>query len=358
MIRFEEKISNYIDTTKHSCINTNVIVDYIVNNTRVNDYIDIHIEVNTHNNVYIIINGIKIIVHAKRMIFVCAKLAYRNKFNFCSRLKSFFYTIKDRHIVSICNITDIFMSIGHVRYTYNAYINQKKIEDFFCKEIANKNLVFGLEIETIAETKHPQCLYIIDDIIDDRSLSEDGIEIRTYPFSENDMSQVYSTFKYLKRLKCKCDDTCGGHIHVDRESINTKYNIKEDEFTNILSFFVKRKKFFECVSDRTESPYARFYNNNKYTAINTNHNNTIEFRNFAGHNNFKDILFRTRFIDLLLSYYRYMIDNNINDFRVYNFTQYIFKKNLKMYWILKSKCKSNLKKYNYDCSYIEQWFRY
>lgn len=203
---------------------------------------------------------------------------------------------------------------------YQRYCNNRSIHDYYYKPepifYGTGNRFFGVELEVdcageISENaesvmhvangnglEHVYCKH-------DGSL-EEGFEIVTHPMTLNYHINEMPWKKTLIRLKnlhylSHQANTCGLHIHVNRDSLGETYEDQEEVIARILYFFEKNWDELLKFSRRTQYQlrWAARYgykdkpkdildhakcggNNGRYSCINLENSNTIEFRMFRG----------------------------------------------------------------------------
>jgi hypothetical protein len=155
-------------------------------------------------------------------------------------------------------------------------------------------------IQSVNETA--QNIYIKKD----GSLS-DGFEIVTHPmtleYHMDDMKWAELSEKALEMgYKSHKTETCGLHIHVNRTTFSDEYNTQENCISRVL--FILERFWEELIrfsrrSQEKVKQWANRYgfqhepsdilysakrnnNSNRYTCLNLNNDNTIEFRIFRG----------------------------------------------------------------------------
>ena len=140
----------------------------------------------------------------------------------------------------------------------------------------------------------------------DGSLSE-GFEIVTHPMTLSYHLKEMPWKRMLTRLKSMSylshqANTCGLHIHVNRTSLGETYNDQEETIARILYFFEKNWEELLKFSRRTKYQLERWAarygykdkpkdildhaktsaNNGRYSCVNLQNCNTVEFRMFRG----------------------------------------------------------------------------
>lgn len=204
---------------------------------------------------------------------------------------------------------------------YQRYCSNKSIHDYYYKPepifYGKGNRFFGveLEVDNAGETdenaesvmhiangnrsEHVYCKH-------DGSL-EEGFEIVTHPMTLNYHINEMPWQKTLTRLKNMSylshqAGTCGLHVHVNRDSLGETYEDQESCIARIL-FFVEKHweellKFSRRTNYQLERWAARYgykdkpkdildhakggANNGRYSCINLQNADTIEFRMFRG----------------------------------------------------------------------------
>ena len=136
---------------------------------------------------------------------------------------------------------------------------------------------------------------------------EEGFEIVTHPMTldyhlnQMNWKGVLIRLKNLSYLSHQAG-TCGLHVHVNRTSLGETFEDQEETIARILFFFEKHWEELLKFSRRTNSQLARWAarygfkdkpkeildhaknggNNGRYSCVNLENRNTIEFRIFRG----------------------------------------------------------------------------
>jgi len=136
---------------------------------------------------------------------------------------------------------------------------------------------------------------------------EEGFEIVTHPMTldyhinEMPWKAVLTRLKTLSYLSHQAG-TCGLHIHVNRCSLGETYDTQEETIARILYFFEKHWEELLKFSRRTNRQLERWAarygykdkprdildhaktgaNNGRYSCVNLQNGNTVEFRMFRG----------------------------------------------------------------------------
>jgi hypothetical protein len=192
-----------------------------------------------------------------------------------------------------------------------------------------EDLFFGIELEIggveLPETvnsfagKNENSFFYIKK---DTTIPEYGCEIVTYPatleYHKSPKSKWRKILSDAKKNKFKSYniDSCGLHIHVNKNFFSL------EEITKIDCFVNKNNDFFTKIS-RRESNYSLFLakptylwgipiNKNKYCALNLCNEQTIEFRMFKGTLNYNSLM---SYIELVYSICQFIkIERPLEDY--------------------------------------------
>ena len=141
-----------------------------------------------------------------------------------------------------------------------------------------------------------------------RDGSIDGIEVVTHPFSWTFLKENPLFLDDLFKIEGMApSDNCGMHVHVSRDEIS------REELFKILLLVNKHSAIFNALSGRSRaSSYAEYCSegscenylsgSDKYSAINTSPQKTIEFRLFAGVGTNDDFLFNMEIVRSVLTF--------------------------------------------------------
>lgn len=211
---------------------------------------------------------------------------------------------------------------------YTSYSNAKSIKDYYYKPApifyGAGDRYFGMELEVDGageydenaepvinignrEKNHIYCKH-------DGSL-EDGFEIVSHPMTLNYHKDTMPWEAVLKKVRglgytSHQAETCGLHIHVNRSSLGETTAEQDATIARILYFFEKHWEELLKFSRRTNSQLERWAarygykdkpmdildhaksggNNGRYSCINLQNTDTIEFRIFRGTLKYNTIL--------------------------------------------------------------------
>ena len=203
---------------------------------------------------------------------------------------------------------------------YNTYCNNKSIKDYYFKPApifyGEGERFFGMELEVDEAGEDDGSAEAVMNIGNrnknyiyckhDGSL-DDGFEIVSHPmtldYHKNEMpwELVLRKVRSLGYTSHQAN-TCGLHIHVNRNSLGNTYDEQEACIARILYFFEKHWDELLKFSRRTETQLNRWAarygykdhpkelldrakagaNNGRYFCINLQNRDTIEFRMFRG----------------------------------------------------------------------------
>lgn len=203
---------------------------------------------------------------------------------------------------------------------YNTYCNNKSIKDYYFKPApifyGEGERFFGIELEVDEAGEDDGSAEAVMNIGNrnknyiyckhDGSL-DDGFEIVSHPmtldYHKNEMPWE-SVLRKVRSLGYTSHqaNTCGLHIHVNRNSLGKTYDEQEACIARILYFFEKHweelLKFSRRTNRQLERWAARYgykdkpkdildhakggVNNGRYSCINLQNADTIEFRMFRG----------------------------------------------------------------------------
>ena len=185
-------------------------------------------------------------------------------------------------------------------------------------------------------------------IMHDGSLSN-GFELVTHPATINALanSQLKETLEMASILGYKGDvDTCGLHIHIDRNAFNNSNGKSLNNIGKLIYLFEKFWAQFVAISRRKESNLQRYakrytykYNpidslsfdeilemntesltrescDHKYFSINLKHDATVELRIFKGTSCYSSIIGLVQFVDQLVNV---CVDIKMDDIRKVTF---------------------------------------
>lgn len=203
---------------------------------------------------------------------------------------------------------------------YHSYCSDRMIHDYYYKPTpifyGDDKRFFGVELEVDDAGEDDESAESVMNIANsskehiyckhDGSL-DNGFEIVTHPmtlnYHLNDMpwERVLSDLRCMGYLSHKAN-TCGLHVHVNRSSLGDTYAEQEACIARILYFFEKHWEELLKFSRRTNRQLDRWAarygykdkpkdildhakagaGNGRYSCINLQNNNTIEFRMFRG----------------------------------------------------------------------------
>lgn len=210
----------------------------------------------------------------------------------------------------------------------------------------NELLFYGFELEVDVDTDTAEkflSYFEEDEIYLSYDSTVDGYEIVSHPMT---WGYLNSTFKnrleqglnYLKSVGAKGHNYGGMHIHISRQGIN---NIQFNRLHQLLyrNYNTYSYNVIKTISQRQSSNIhwcdwniqkntnkkttvqafkykldTKDYNSNKYTAINLQHNNTIEFRIFNSNLRIERVFKNLEFIKSLLDYTK---DSKKTQFKYY-----------------------------------------
>ena len=137
----------------------------------------------------------------------------------------------------------------------------------------------------------------------DGSLDE-GVEIVTHPASLEYHKEIWpDLLDKVRKLggRSHSTDTCGLHVHFDKNYLNTGEQVKLGIFINFYDDFVSK------IARRGRSSWAKYkskdtphnqmnINSDRYEALNWQNSNTVEFRMFRGTLNPKTFIASIEFV--------------------------------------------------------------
>ena len=201
------------------------------------------------------------------------------------------------------------------------------------EDVNNYNqLFFGFELEIAINTDYAEdflSFFNEDEIYLSYDSSVDGFEIVSHPMSWNYLNgefknRLEKALNYAKSVGAKGHNKGGMHIHISRDGIN---DTQLKRLHNFLYAKASHQKYeiIKTISQRQEhnihwcnwsdtSIKGLFDNrnikelkkytkkSNKYTSINLNHSNTIEFRIFNSNLRIERVYKNLEFIKALLDY--------------------------------------------------------
>ena len=155
---------------------------------------------------------------------------------------------------------------------------------------------------------------------------DDGIELITQPATLEAWRGVFgdSIRDYMtsaQRVGATFDEsTCGAHVHVSRTAF-----IDDNHLSRVAVFMTHNPDHVLAVSGRSyldqwakATPYAgalrravKARSGDRYRAINLNNSATVEFRLFAGTNDYTDILGSIEYVTALIEYTRDLLVSDI-----------------------------------------------
>lgn len=178
----------------------------------------------------------------------------------------------------------------------NDHGDSKELVFIDSANLTRKTPLFGIELEV--EFKGTDTEEAMDNVVDEAwtlfHLESDGSLTNGFemvsdalPLSEhlNRDDRYKQLFANLSKNTFRSHDvsTCGLHVHISR-----KY-LKEDEIKFICDFVANNRQFFKKLARRNENGYCIYkdYKRNKeenerYSAINLQNEDTLEFRIFKG----------------------------------------------------------------------------
>jgi len=146
---------------------------------------------------------------------------------------------------------------------------------------------------------------LMTDIAHDGSLQY-GRELITHPATLD----VYKamTPHFLKAFRVLVDSNftdrdnrTGGHIHISRRVFGKDLNTRQNNVNRLISWVYRERDSFKKFAMR-DSRWAVYNDrpmNDKYYAINTLHQNTIEFRMFSGYKMFNNLIANLELVELI-----------------------------------------------------------
>lgn len=215
---------------------------------------------------------------------------------------------------------------------------------FHNKKEKNKYYL-GIELETESKGNCKQTcaeqIYEISDLfyLKNDSSIEDGFEIVTHPFSElwfNDHKFIFvELLNTLRnnRFRSYNTTTCGIHIHISKNYLSGL------DIAKLHLFFCQNENFIKTISQRSPNNLDQWgkikkdkkeiYDNSKkkgsnerYTAINLQNKNTIEFRIFRGTTN-NNSYFKN--IEFVIAICKFVKETSLQQLNVTQFYNYINK---------------------------------
>lgn len=217
----------------------------------------------------------------------------------------------------------------------------------------DKTLLIGAEIEIDDGDRKEHTRKEITQVMgksvvfeNDGSL-HNGIEIVTHPFSfdfwENKVDYISRMFDIAKENDWKSHDTrtCGLHIHVDKNDLQTSERTQDEVIDNILLItetfmnelvnFSRRHnteyaRFLRDIEECDQTIYMKYIRRNKdngrskYRAVNIDHKGTVEFRMFKGTLNIKSFMASIELVNNIVEIAKYCDIDGLtwNDIITYN----------------------------------------
>ena len=217
---------------------------------------------------------------------------------------------------------------------------------------SKEGVYFGFELEVVTDSNINDCIRDFVEICENNNfnweryfhIEEDGslnngVEFISQPLSLDIAYLIIPKMtKYLKNVGFMTDSSCGGHIHI------TKNTFTKNRIIDVLQFMQNNQDFIKDYSNRRNDKFNRwspFYNttnmdelkniamekvySDRYRVINFSNYNTIEFRFFNGSLSHNKILANVELIKALLFFnvnkthnpfkIREIIDNDIEEFK-------------------------------------------
>lgn len=253
---------------------------------------------------------------------------------------------------------------GIEKFRIKSYDYVPKKTKFFKMDNEEEINYIGLELEVDGAGESNKNAFIVEKntnkmiyVVHDGSLN-DGFEMVTNPMSKNFLFNFLdycneSIFKFLTKKGYKSDETgtCGLHIHIDKDIMNTKqfekcyklmYSDQEfmdkisrrrgniDRWSSIKAPVENRNKVCtiniedcyegdcSCCGYWEDSTIYKYCLSNKYVALNNKHKNTYEFRLFKGSLNVNTIKACVEFTEFIVELAK---DTSVktNDFKFVNY---------------------------------------
>lgn len=142
-------------------------------------------------------------------------------------------------------------------------------------------------------------------IADDGSLMN-GKELITHPATLDVYKRLTPHFLKAFRMMTDANFTdsnkkAGGHIHVSRRVFGKDLATREQNIDRLISWvYVNRDSFKKfAMRDSQWAEYRSVRSTDKYVAINTKHDNTIEFRMFDGYKMFTNLVANLELVEML-----------------------------------------------------------
>jgi hypothetical protein len=224
----------------------------------------------------------------------------------------------------------------------NTYIHEFDFIPKFKKRILlgefPKNLTFGFELEVDSLIEDPirqELSDITDKFVYFKYDGSCAMEVNSHPFNWNWYIKNDDIIKKITDLiikdGTKASRDCGFHIHFDMKYFTIPH------INRLLYFINKYHRFMKKVSQRKEFYYTQFhfinpdekkdnlslyncFREEKYSAINLVHENTIEFRIFQGTVNYRLI---KGYLEFCMALILYTKDNKINELSLGKFRSFI-----------------------------------
>lgn len=133
-----------------------------------------------------------------------------------------------------------------------------------------------------------------------------GRELITHPATLDVYKQL--TPHFLKAFRVLMDSNftdlenkTGGHIHISRRVFGKDLETRNRNVNRLVAWVYREKESFKKFAMR-DSRWAVYYDRpvpEKYSAINTIHQNTIEFRMFSGYKMFNNLIANLELVELI-----------------------------------------------------------
>lgn len=232
---------------------------------------------------------------------------------------------------------------------YSQHSDDISIHDYYYKPApifyGKGNRYFGVELEVDIggelDYNADKILEIANDIEPfiyckhDGSL-DDGFEIVTHPMTlkhhENSMpwNDILDKLKKMHYLSHQAE-TCGLHIHINRDSFGEREEDRDACIARVLYFFEKHWEELLKFSRRTERQLQRWAarygykehprdildsvkkgnGNGRYTCINLENDSTVEFRMFRGTLNYNSLIATLQLVDRVCDVALYYTDEEL-----------------------------------------------
>ena len=187
-----------------------------------------------------------------------------------------------------------------------------------CDENIDKIPTLGFELEVEprgSKYERKETSYLINDVMDDLTVFEydgsldDGFEIISHPMTlsyAHKCDKLKDMFDVLQRTKYGDTGNTGLHIHVGRQCLGSTEQKRDDTITKILVILETFQKEVCNFARRNPNGYCRFLTDSsgkktlkyvkrnrsgdRYTVLNENNCNTIEFRIFKATDDYETLM--------------------------------------------------------------------